>query len=1270
MSKLTAEANADISSDKLTAPSFLGLLLTQTLTATNDNIFRWLAIGIGKDYVEPQHHSMILMAGTVCFVLPYLLVAAPAGYLADRFSKRTVIVGCKVAEIFIMALGIVAIATEQFWLLLTVVALMGAQSALFSPSKLGIIPELLKPTRISAANSMFGLATVGSTIVGAVVGSWLSEATGDRGKEWAMSAYVLIGVAVVGWLFSLMIRSMPAANPKRPFPWNAVSQTIYDLRLLASNRALFRVALGIVFFWSIGTLANLNIDQFAFEGGALKETTKSPLLVSLVVGVGIGSILAGLWSAGRVELGLLPLGAFGVALSSMLLFTAQGAIVDAHEVQTFTFAWACFLLLALGTSAGLFSIPLESYMQHNSDPKSRGSILAATNFLVFTGVLIASLFYYAARLPFHEGSRDNVANINHVHSRDIRELESKFTRSIRSGEKPRIENYLKDVEANERESVLAHLLWIETKETLNSDGFVDSKDYEERFKNSLATVSSVITQASSLPLLTAAHIFFISGLLTIPVFIYIIWLLPQATIRFIVWLATNTIYRVKLYGIENIPAHGGALLVPNHVSWLDGILLLLVSSRPVRMVVFSGNFKNKWFIWMADLFGAIMIGPRPKLIAKALKTARQALQNGELVCIFPEGGITRSGQLKTFKPGMMKILKGTDAPVIPVYLDELWGSIFSFEGGKFFWKWPRKLPYPVSIHFGEAIPTPKDQHVVRNAVQQLGADAVEQRADRMPIITRQFIRQCKKRKRGVKATDSTGAQLKGGELLTRALVLRRLINRHAIGDDEQFVGVLLPPSLGGVVTNAALALDRRVAVNLNYTVSSEVMNACIEHAGIKTVLTSRKFMEKMDFDLNAKVILLEDFKDKPTLMDKVSCAFQAYVLPAAMLESQLQLHKVKHDDILTLIFTSGSTGTPKGVMLTYSNVMSNVDAINQIIRLTYDDTVVGILPFFHSMGYTVTLWTMLALDVRAAYHFSPLDGKQVGKLCRKNNGTVLLATPTFLRTYTRRCDAEDFKKLDVVVTGAEKLPADVADAFEKKFGIRPVEGYGTTELSPLASVNIPLSRSDKDQVDCKEGTVGRPVPGVSARIVDPDTFEDLAVGESGMLLIKGPNVMKGYYKREDLTAEAIKDGWYVTGDIALIDADGFIQITGRQSRFSKIGGEMIPHIQIEEILNQIIGGEVDNEELKAAVTAVPNVKKGEQLIVLHLAINETPEELIKGLQEAGLPNIFIPSKDSFIQVDKLPILGSGKLDLKMIKQVALEKMGMTEPDADAEEKSE
>jgi acyl-[acyl-carrier-protein]-phospholipid O-acyltransferase/long-chain-fatty-acid--[acyl-carrier-protein] ligase len=884
-------------------------------------------------------------------------------------------------------------------------------------------------------------------------------------------------------------------------------------------------------------------------------------------------------------------------------------------------------------------------------------------------VLFASLFYYAARLPFHPGSLDEVATISKVHNAEIQQLEAKFAAEIRAGKEPKIEEYLKEVSEEEYESFLAHLLWIETKATLKEGKFVDQNDYLKRFKSSKATVSSVITQASSLPLLRAVDIFFISGLLSIPVFFYIIWLLPQATIRFIVWLATNTLYRVKLHNIENIPSHGGALLVPNHVSWLDGILLLLVSSRPVRMVVFAGNFNNKWLKWMADLYGAIMIESKPKKIMAALKTARTALENGEIVCIFPEGGISRSGQVKTFKPGMMKILKGTDAPVIPVYLDELWGSIFSFEGGKFFWKWPRKIPYPVSIHFGEALINPKDQHVVRNAVQQLGADAVEQRADRMPIITRQFIRQCKKRKRGVKAADSTGAKLKGGELLTRALVLRRLINRHAISDDEQFVGVLLPPSLGGAVTNAALALDRRVAVNLNYTVSSEVMNACIEQAGIKTILTSKKFMEKMNFDLNAKVILLEDFKDKPTLMDKVTCAFQAYVLPAGMLESQLKLDTVKHDDILTLIFTSGSTGTPKGVMLTYSNVMSNVDAINQIVRLTYDDTVIGILPFFHSMGYTVTLWTMLALDVRAAYHFSPLDGKQVGKLCRKNDGTVLLATPTFLRTYTRRCDAEDFAKLDVVVTGAEKLPTDVADAFEKKFGIRPVEGYGTTELSPLASVNIPLARSDRDQVDCKEGTVGRPVPGVSARIVNPDTFEDLPVGESGMLLIKGPNVMKGYYKREDLTAEVIRDGWYVTGDIALIDPDGFIQITGRQSRFSKIGGEMVPHIQVEETLNQIIGGDEDNEELKAAVTAVPHVKKGEQLIVLHLAIDEAPEDLIKSLQAAGLPNIFIPSKDSFIQVDQLPILGSGKLDLKMIKTVALDKMGMGEEEPPAEEKT-
>ena len=401
----------------------------------------------------------------------------------------------------------------------------------------------------------------------------------------------------------------------------------------------------------------------------------------------------------------------------------------------------------------------------------------------------------------------------------------------------------------------------------------------------------------------------------------------------------------------------------------------------------------------------------------------------------------------------------------------------------------------------------------------------------------------------------------------RSLVMRRTLRRHVLTDEQPRVGVLLPPSVGGVVTNVALALDRRTAVNLNYTVTASVMNQCIKLADIQSVITSRRFMKKLDFDLDAEVVYLEDLKDKPTLVDKIVAATATFAMPARLLERALGLHKIDSDDLLTIIFTSGTTGIPKGVMLTYGNVGSNCEAIEQMVRLTSSDVVMGILPFFHSFGYTVTIWVVLSLDIKGAYHYSPLDARQIGKLCEQHRGTFLIATPTFLRSYLRRCTPQQFATLDAVLTGAEKMPPELADAFEEKFGVRPVEGYGATELSPIAAGNVPASRAgDTPEKVLREGTVGRAVPGVSAKVIDLDTGDELPSGESGMLLIGGPSVMRGYLHDPDKTAEVIRDGWYVTGDIARIDEDGFITITGRESRFSKIGGEMVPHIQIEETL--------------------------------------------------------------------------------------------------------
>jgi len=521
------------------------------------------------------------------------------------------------------------------------------------------------------------------------------------------------------------------------------------------------------------------------------------------------------------------------------------------------------------------------------------------------------------------------------------------------------------------------------------------------------------------------------------------------------------------------------------------------------------------------------------------------------------------------------------------------------------------------------------------------------------FLPRAFLRGCRRFRKISKVADSTGVDLTGSQLLTRALVLRRILLREVLQPDEKFVAVLLPPSVAAVVANVVMTLMGRVVVNLNYTSSSETLNYCLRECKIRHVLTSHRFLEKLDVKLDAELVHLEDFKDRATLWDKAAGWIEAH-LPLKVLERRLGIDRLKPDDLLTVIFTSGSTGRPKGVMLSYRNIGANAQAIGEVVQLSTSDVLLGILPMFHCFGYTVSLWSVLALDIKAAYHYSPLEAQQIGKLCHKHNVTIMLSTPTFLRSYLKRIPAEQLSALDVVVAGAEKLPSDLCEAFEQKFGVRPVEGYGATETAPLVSVNVPPSRTRQPGQGLKEGTVGRPVPGVTVRVLDPESDAEMPVDEPGMLWVKGDNVMLGYLNQPELTAEVIRDGWYKTGDLAKVDGEGFITITGRQSRFSKIGGEMVPHGRVEELLQQFL--EDEEHHLAVAVTAVPDARKGERLLVLHTPTDKSPDAMVKQLSEAGLPNLWIPSTDSFFEVEAIPILGTGKLDLQGVKRVATERL--------------
>jgi acyl-[acyl-carrier-protein]-phospholipid O-acyltransferase/long-chain-fatty-acid--[acyl-carrier-protein] ligase len=484
-------------------------------------------------------------------------------------------------------------------------------------------------------------------------------------------------------------------------------------------------------------------------------------------------------------------------------------------------------------------------------------------------------------------------------------------------------------------------------------------------------------------------------------------------------------------------------------------------------------------------------------------------------------------------------------------------------------------------------------------------------------------------------------------------VAKRVLDR-VLGADETRVGVLLPPTAGAAIVNAALALSGRVAVNLNYTSAQPILDVCIERAGLKHVISSPLFLARVKLSVGDTLLDAGDLKKLATTADKLVGFLEATAVPLSLLERMLGLHKLRPDDVLTVIFTSGSTGDPKGVVLSEENVCSNVRAIDQLLHLSPADVALGVLPFFHSYGYTTTLWTPLVLEPAVVYHADPRDAQVVGRLAREYHATILMATPTFLRIYVRRTPAEDFSSLEAVFGAAEKLPKEVCDAFEQKFGVRPVEAYGATELAPLVAANVPPSRHVPGRpVDAREGTVGQPIAGCRARITDREGQRELPIGKEGLLWIAGPNVMQGYLDRPDLTEQVVHDGWYCTGDIARLDPEGFITITGRESRFSKIGGEMVPHLSVEEAVNEALGAA--DGELLAVVTAVPDRQKGERLVVFHLPTDRDLAGVVAGLRERGLPNLWVPSADSFAEIAEMPVLGSGKLDLRRLGEMARER---------------
>ncbi|QNN25385.1 MFS transporter [Planctomycetales bacterium ZRK34] len=1142
-----------------------GLLIAQYFGAFNDNAWKMMIFTLatrpliqrfapGTEQYDHETQVVATLAMLV-FLIPMTLVSLPAGLLSDRVSKRSVILAMKTVELVLMA----SAAAVLWWnpqgvvLPMVILGLMGAQSALFSPAKYGILPEILPHEKLSMGNGLLEMWTMLAIIVGTGLGPMMLmlDAGGDKPHLTWIAPAGLIALSVVGLVAALAVPRVPVGTQQRL----TLGQTIGGAwRAMSADRTLGLAVIGSVLFWSIFSL--LGQDILVYAKTLLDDDSAEGLIRSWIhneeiltgvpsaffgIGLACGAVLAGRLSESKVEFGLIPLGG--------LLFGGVTMLVGLIEPQL---TMTTVLMIFLGASAGLLVVPINSTIQWRAPADQRGAVIALANVFTLGAMIIGSLSALGLSVVFSSGT-----------------------------------------------------------------------------------------------------ILLISAAIVLVCTAWSLWLLPAALVRLVLVLLTHTFYRLKVIGRTHVPEQGGALLVPNHVTFVDGLFILASMDRPVRFIV-DATYYNKWWVrpFMHSL-GAIPISASggPRVVLRALRQAGQYLDEGHLVCIFAEGQLSRTGTLMPFRRGMERIAKGRDVPIIPVHLDRIWGSIFSHKGGRFVTKLPERVPYPVTVSFGEHLPSSTPAWQVRTAIQLLGTEAWSQRRADRPPLHRSYIKVARRRPWAFGFGEMNRPRVRRISALAGAIAMSRKLHRHWA--NQQRVGILLPPSIAAATVNLSAVLAGRTSVNLNYTAGAAAMNSAAKQAGLTTVVTSRAFLEKAKLDLPASVhaLFVEDIAGTIRTGDRLTALLAALFAPARLIEKMAgATRKPRLDDELTIIFSSGSTGEPKGVVITHYNVDSNVEAVAQIFHAERGDKMLGILPLFHSFGY-MTTWLGLNHGIGIVFHPNPLDAAAIGELVESRRITFAIATPTFLNLFMRRIAPGAFGSLRIMLTGAEKLPQCLADAFEEHFGIRPIEGYGATECSPVITTStLDVRYEGIFQAGSRRGSVGMPLPGVSIRIVDPDTDEELPPGEAGMLLVKGPNIMAGYLGRDDLTQQVMRDGWYVTGDIARVDDDGFLYITDRLSRFSKIGGEMVPHGRVEETLHEAASLTIPT----FAVTAVPDEKKGERLIVVHTYDPKKIPDLVKHLLDSGLPNLFIPRADQFIKVDALPMLGTGKLDLRELKKIAAE----------------
>ena len=764
----------------------------------------------------------------------------------------------------------------------------------------------------------------------------------------------------------------------------------------------------------------------------------------------------------------------------------------------------------------------------------------------------------------------------------------------------------------------------------------------------LTTMFAYVSFSSSSLFIVVAVVAFLG-------FFYTLKHLAHELVQFVVRLAFGLFYDIEVEGLENLKAKKGVLLLGNHISFLDWAFLQIATPRPIRFVIDRHYYELWYFKPIFKFFKAIPISTRGG--KNALKSVGEALQNGDMVALFPEGHLSRNGHIGKFQKGFeLAVTEVDNAVIVPFYLRGLWEGKFSHSEDKI----TQKGLSDVAVSFGKAMPIKSKAVDVKEQVIKLSTHSWKEyvaRADSLPKI---WIKEAKEVGSKLSIADSTGVELSGYKFMTAVLLMRKKFKQ--LFRSEHNIGLIVPTSAGGSIANMATLTLGKTIVNLNYSAGTQSLKHAIELAEIKQIITSTQFMTKLKakgFDLEealegVELLYLEEIKKTISKGEQLGMFLQAKFVPSWIL-SRLYVKKVATTQTAAILFSSGSEGVPKGIELSHQNILGNIKQFINVINPTKKDVMLGTLPIFHSFGITVTTFAPLIESIPVVCHPDPTDGLGIAKMSHKYNATFLFATATFFRLYARnkKIHPKMFENLRMVIAGAEKLPKEITKLFKERFGKEIWEGYGATETAPAASCNVHdaiVPKTYHVQVGVKAGTIGLPLPGTAIKIVDPESFEELKRGEDGMILIGGVQVMKGYLKNESKTQEVIKelDGirWYVTGDKGHVDEDGFLTIVDRYSRFAKIGGEMISLGLVEAEIGKLMG-----EEDNFAITAIPDEKKGEKIVLLLEGEKEI-DTLKEEMKALGMNPLFVPT--NYFKVDEVPKLGTGKADFKGAKRLALE----------------